>query len=56
MKLMSEAEYNDFVANNLYLPVRVHNNVLDEDKYVLLEPADVRKIDLNAIRDFVRKV
>lgn len=56
MKLMSEAEYNAFVANSLYLPVRVHNNVLDEDKYVLLEPADVREIDLNAIRDLVRKI
>lgn len=56
MKIINGKEYDAFVAEKLYLPVRIHNNVLDEDKYVLLDPTEVEKMDLNAIRDFIRSL
>lgn len=56
MKLINKEEYDAFVADKFYLPVMVHNNVLNEDKYVLLAPTEVEKMDLNAIRDFIRSL
>lgn len=53
MEIVSENEFNAVKKEEIARKVVVHNAVLNEDLFVLLEPYETEKIDLNAIRDFV---
>lgn len=54
MEMMTKDEYDAFIAEKFYMPVIVHNNETNTDRYVLLDPNDIRRIDLPTIRNFSR--